>query len=295
MKPALIRRLHKNFEDYVRIQDDIEFWFARDLQNLLGYTEWRNFTKVIEKAKESCQTSNNVISDHFVDVNKMVPLGSGSERELEDILLTRYACYLIAQNGDPRKEEIAFAQSYFAVQTRKQEIIEDHIRLVERIKARKQLKDSEKELSRNIYERGVDESGFARIRSKGDMALFGGHTTQMMKKRLDIAENRPLADFLPTVTITAKNLATEITNFNVTKEDMQGEDPIAVEHVQNNQDIRDLLLKRGIRPETLAPEEDLIKLERRVKSQEKQIMKHAGKITADQFDTTQKQKDNFVE
>jgi DNA-damage-inducible protein D len=285
MKPALIRRLHKTFEDYVHVQESVEFWFARDLQNLLGYSEWRNFTKVIEKAKESCQTSNNAISDHFVDVNKMVPLGSGSERELEEILLTRYACYLIAQNGDPRKEEIAFAQSYFAVQTRRQEIIEDHIRLAERLKARKQLKDSEKELSRNIYERGVDESGFARIRSKGDMALFGGHTTLMMKKRLEIAENRPLADFLPTVTITAKNLATEITNFNVTKEDMQGEDPITVEHVQNNQDIRDLLLKRGIRPEALAPEEDLIKLERRVKSQEKQIAKRAGKITSELIDT----------
>jgi DNA-damage-inducible protein D len=287
MKLALIRRLHKTFEDYVHVQEGVEFWFARDLQNLLGYTEWRNFTNVIEKAKESCQTSNNAISDHFVDVNKMVPLGSGSERELEDILLTRYACYLIAQNGDPRKEEIAFAQSYFAVQTRKQEIIEDHIRLAERLKARKQLKDSEKELSRNIYERGVDESGFARIRSKGDMALFGGHTTLMMKKRLEIAENRPLADFLPTVTITAKNLATEITNFNVTKEDMQGEDPITVEHVQNNQDIQNLLLKRGIRPEALAPEEDLIKLERRVKSQEKQIPKRAGKITSELIDTTE--------
>ncbi|MDP3397346.1 MAG: DNA damage-inducible protein D [Methanoregula sp.] len=181
MKQALIRRLHKNFEDYVKVQDGVEFWFARDLQNLLGYTEWRNFLKVIEKARESCQNSNNAISDHFVDVNKMVPLGSGSMRELEDILLTRYACYLIAQNGDPRKEEIAFAQSYFAVQTRKQEIIEDHILLAERLKARKKLKDSEKELSRNIYERGVDESGFARIRSKGDMALFGGHTIHMIK------------------------------------------------------------------------------------------------------------------
>jgi DNA-damage-inducible protein D len=295
MKSALIRRLHKNFEDYVHVQEGVEFWFARDLQNLLGYTEWRNFNKVIKKAKESCQTSNNAITDHFVDVNKMVPLGSGSERDLEDILLTRYACYLIAQNGDPRKEEIAFAQSYFAVQTRKQEIIEDHIRLAERLKARKQLKDSEKELSRNIYERGVDESGFARIRSKGDMALFGGYTTHMMKKRLEIAENRPLADFLPTVTITAKNLATEITNFNVTKEDMQGEDPITVEHVQNNQDIRDLLLKRGIRPETLAPEEDLIKLERSVKSQKKLIVRHAGKITSELSDNTQRTEDTLIQ
>ena len=287
MKQALIKRLHQNFEDYVRIQEGVEFWFARDLQILLGYTEWRNFLKVVEKARESCQNSNNAISDHFVDVNKMVAIGSGTERNVEDIKLTRYACYLIAQNGDPRKEEIAFAQSYFAVQTRKQEIIEDHILLAERLKARKQLKDSEKELSRNIYERGVDESGFARILSKGDMALFGGHTTHTMKKHLEIADNRPLADFLPTVTITAKNLATEITNFNVTKEDMQGEAPITIEHVQNNQDIRDLLLKRGIRPETLPPEEDLIKLERRVKSQEKHIAGRAGKITPAQRDTRQ--------
>jgi DNA-damage-inducible protein D len=290
MKPALIRRLCKNFEDFVHVQDGVEFWFARDVQYLLGYTEWRNFLKVVEKARESCKTANNPILDHFVDANKSIPVPKGGEKVIEDILLTRYACYLIAQNGDPRKEEIAFAQSYFAVQTRRQEIIEEHIHLAERLKARKQLKDSEKELSRNIYERGVDESGFARIRSKGDMALFGGHTTQMMKKRLEIADNRPLADFLPTVTITAKNLATEITNFNVTKEDMQGEDPITAEHVQNNQDIRDLLLKRGIRPETLDPEEDLMKLERRVRSQEQQIAKHAGKITPELSDPPQKKK-----
>ena len=172
MKTEIVRRLHKNFEDYVHVQDSVEFWFARDLQKLLGYDEWRNFLKIIEKARESCRTANNPILDHFVDANKSIPLPKGGERIIEDILLTRYACYLIAQNGDPRKEEIAFAQSYFAVQTRKQEIIEDHIRLAERLKARKHLKDSEKELSRNIYERGVDESGFARIRSKGDMALW---------------------------------------------------------------------------------------------------------------------------
>jgi DNA-damage-inducible protein D len=279
MKQAIIKRLHKNFEDYVHIQEGVEFWFARDLQKLLGYTQWRNLLNVIEKAKESCKNSDHEISDHFADVSKMVVIGSNTERSIEDIKLTRYACYLIAQNGDPRKEEIAFAQSYFAVQTRKQEIIEDHIRLSERLKARKHLKDSEKELSRNIYERGVDESGFARIRSKGDMALFGGHTTSAMKTRLEIPEHRPLADFLPTVTITAKNLATEITNFNVSKEDMHGEDPITVEHIQNNQDVRDLLLKRGIRPEALPPEEDLVKLERRVRSQEKKIAGRAGKIS----------------
>lgn len=280
MKPTIIRRLHKHFKDFVHVQDGVEFWFARDLQGLLGYDEWRNFLNVIEKAKESCTSSGNTVADHFVDANKMVLLGSGSQRKIEDLLLTRYACYLIAQNGDPRKEEIAFAQSYFAVQTRKQEIIEDHIRLSERLKARKHLKDSEKELSRNIYERGVDESGFARIRSKGDEALFGGHSTHAMKERLEVPQSRPLADFLPTVTITAKNLATEITNFNVSKEDMHGEDPITTEHVQNNQDVRDLLLKRGICPEALPPEEDLVKLERRVKSQEKTIAGRSGKIVS---------------
>ncbi|MEI6293731.1 MAG: DNA damage-inducible protein D [Methanomicrobiales archaeon] len=281
MRPDIIQRLHKNFEESVNLQNGVEFWFARDLQALLGYNEWRNFQNVIEKAKESCKNSNLTISDHFVDVNKMVAIGSGADRRIEDSKLTRYACYLIAQNGDPRKEEIAFAQSYFAVQTRKQEIIEEHIRLAERLKAREQLKDSETALSRNIYERGVDDSGFGRIRSKGDMALFGGHTTLAMKERLDIPENRPLADFLPAVTITAKNLATEITNFNVVKDNLHGEEPITGEHVQNNQDVRELLLKRGIKPEELPPEEDLKKLERRVKSQAKHLPKRSGRISGE--------------
>jgi DNA-damage-inducible protein D len=279
MRADIIQRLHKNFEDYVNLQNGVEFWFARDLQALLGYTEWRNFLKVIKKAKESCKNSNLTISDHFVDANKMVSIGSGADRGVDDIKLTRYACYLIAQNGDSRKEEIAFAQSYFAVQTRKQEIIEEHIRLAERLKVRKQLKDSETELSRNIYERGVDDSGFGRIRSKGDMALFGGHTTLAMKERLDVPENRPLADFLPAVTITAKNLATEITNFTVVKDNLQGEEPITGEHVQNNRDVRELLLKRGITPEELPPEEDLKKLERRVKSQANHLAQRSGRIS----------------
>jgi DNA-damage-inducible protein D len=281
MRSDLVRRLHKNFEGYVHEKDGVEFWYARDLQALLGYTEWRNFLKVIEKAREACKNSNHPILDHFVDINKSIPVPKGGEREIEDIMLTRYGCYLVAQNGDPRKEEIAFAQSYFAVQTRKQEIIEEHIRLSERLRARKQLKDSETELSRNIYERGVDETGFARIRSKGDKALFGGYTTQDMKQRMSVPGKRPLADFLPTVTITAKNLATEITNFNVDKRDLQGEEPITDEHVQNNQDVRDLLLKRGIRPEALPPEEDLKKLERRVKSSEKRLAEKGGRISGD--------------
>lgn len=276
MKPDIVGRLHRNFEDFVYKADGVEFWYARDLQTLLGYREWRNFSKVIEKAQESCKNAKNEVSDHFVNVNKMVSLGSGAEREIPDIMLTRYACYLIAQNGDPRKDEIAFAQSYFAVQTRRQEIIEEHLQLAERLKARNRLRESETVLSKNIYERGVDESGFGRIRSKGDQALFGGLTTKKMKENLGAPNNRPLADFLPTVTITAKNLATEITNFNVVKDELYGEPAITGEHVLNNEDIRELLVKRGIRPESLPPEEDLKKLERRVKSQEKKIADSSG-------------------
>lgn len=219
MEKATIIKLNKSFEESAYEQDGLEYWLARELQVLLGYTDWRNFLNAIEKAKESCKTTGQAVSDHFVDVNKMVKLGSGAERKQEDFMLTRYACYLIAQNGDPKKEQIAFAQSYFAVQTRKQELLEEHIRLKERLHAREKLAATEIELSKNIYERGVDNKGFANIRSKGDWALFGGNNTSAMKRKLGIAENRPLADFLPTITITAKQLATEITNFNVTQND----------------------------------------------------------------------------
>jgi len=250
-----------------------EFWYARDLQELLGYTEWRNFLKVIEKAKDSAQNVGASVQNHFVDVNKMVSIGSGAERPVEDIMLTRYACYLIAQNGNPRKEAIAFAQTYFAVQTRKQELIEERLRLQERLQARQKLTESETELSRNIYERGVDDQGFGRIRSSGDAALFGGNTTAQMKNKLGMPSNRPLADFLPTVTIAAKNLATEITNHNVRQNDLQGEPSITGEHVQNNTSVRNMLGERGIKPEELPPEEDIKKLERRVKSAEKKLIK----------------------
>jgi len=217
MEKAIISKLTKNFEDYANQADGVEFWYARDLQKLLGYSKWENFAMVIEKAKEACKNSNQEVEDHFPEVRKTIPMPKGATKEIEDYMLTRYACYLIAQNGDPRKEQIAFAQSYFAVQTRKQEIIEERIALMERFTARQKLVDSETELSKLIYERGVDEQGFARIRSKGDQALFGGFTTSMMKNKLNIPKSKPLADFLPTVTITAKNLATEITNFNVIK------------------------------------------------------------------------------
>jgi DNA-damage-inducible protein D len=252
---------------------DVEFWYARDLQGSLGYAEWRNFLKVIEKAKVACRAVNAPLQNHFVDVNKMVGIGSGAERTIDDIVLTRYACYLIAQNGDPRKEPIAFAQTYFALQTRKQELIEERFRLHDRLQARQKLTESETELSKNIYERGVDNQGFGRIRSKGDAALFGGHTTQDMKNKLEISGNRPLADFLPTVTIAAKNLAAEITNHNVKENDLHGESAITGEHVQNNTSVRTMLGERGIKPEELPPEEDLKKLERRVKSSEKKMIK----------------------
>ncbi|MEA4981610.1 MAG: DNA damage-inducible protein D [Paludibacter sp.] len=274
MEKNTITKLNKTFEEYAYEEDGIEYWLARELQELLGYADWRNFLNAINKAKESCETSGEAVSDHFVDVTKTILMPKGASKDVPDIMLTRYACYLIAQNGDPKKEQIAFAQSYFAIQTRKQEILEERIQLMERLSAREKLAATETELSKNIYERGVDNSGFARIRSKGDWALFGGRNTSEMKRKLGVTESRPLADFLPTITITAKQLATEITNFNVKKNDLKGEQKITVEHVKNNKDVRGLLGKSGIKPEELPAEEDIKKLERRVKTLDKKIAKN---------------------
>lgn len=257
---------------------NIEFWYARELMTLLGYERWENFEKAVNRAMSSCNTYGINTSDHFREVTKMIKTGKGAHRPVKDYMLTRYACYLIAQNGDPKKEEIAFAQSYFAVQTRKQELIEERIAYIERTEARGRLRESEKRLSQNIYERGVDDAGFGRIRSKGDTALFGGKSTQDMKKKLGVSDNRPLADFLPTLTIAAKNLAAEMTNYNVEEKDLQGEASITVEHVQNNVTVRDMLGQRGIRPEELPASEDIKKLERRVKAQEKKLATQTAKL-----------------
>ncbi len=273
MKKELIKELTQHFESAAHLADDVEFWYARDLQELLGYTKWDNFLLVIEKAKIACRTAGQDIADHFADIGKMVDLGSGSQREIPDVMLTRYASYLVAQNGDPRKDQIAFAMSYFAVQTRRQETLEKRIGEMERLHAREKLTSSEKELSNILFERGVDHFGFARIRSRADKALFGGNTTEQMKSKLGVPTNRPLADFLPTITIKAKDFAVEITNFNVKKEGLKGEPTITAQHVKNNEAVRKILKERGIQPENLPPEEDVKKLKRRVESEDKKLAK----------------------
>ena len=273
-----IQQIKKQFDNTMQLleEEQIEFWYARDLMHLLGYSRWENFENAIGRAMESCETSQIEVLNHFREVTKMVTLGSGAKRNVKDYMLTRYACYLIAMNGDTTKEEIAFAQSYFAVQTRKQELIEERIAYIERTQARNRLKESEKRLSQNIYERGVDDEGFARIRSRGDQALFGGYSTKEMKTKLGVKDNRPLADFLPTLTIAAKNLATEMTNYNVEEKDLYGEPFITTEHVQNNTEIRKMLGERGIKPETLPPAEDIKKLERKNKLQDKKLIQSSS-------------------
>lgn len=279
MEKQLVLKLKSTFDKIMHTTDNgVEYWLARELQSVLGYTKWQNFESTIQKAITACETSGNEVSDHFTNVSKIVKAGI-APKDVGDLALTRYACYLIAQNGDPRKNEIAFAQSYFALQTRKQELIEDRLNLRSRMEVRDKLKESEKRLSQNIYERGVDDEGFGRIRSKGDKALFGGITTAEMKSRLDVNDRRPLADFLPTVTIAAKNLATEMTNYNVEQKDLFGEAPITREHIQNNSSVRNMLGERGIVPEKLPPAEDIKKLERRVKSEEKKLAEKAGRLS----------------
>lgn len=277
MKKELIVELFGKFEEACYLFNELECWGARELQEILGYTEWRNFLKVVDKAKTACENAGLAVSDHFVEVNKMVRLGSGAEREIDDIALTRYACYLVAQNGDSSKSEIAFVQTYFAVQTRKQEIIEQRLLDMDRVSARNKLSKSEKKLSGIIYERGVDDKGFAVIRSKGDQALFGGYSTNEMKRKLMVPGSRPLADFLPTLTIKAKDFATELTSHNIIEKDLTGETQISSEHVENNRAVRKMLIERGVKPEALPPADDIKKLQRKLEGDEKKLLKDIKK------------------
>jgi DNA-damage-inducible protein D len=280
MKSEEIKQLFAQFETAAAELEGVECWSARELQVLLGYSKWENFEKVIQKAKEACQHAGEEIQYHFPDVRKMARIGLGAEKEIEDILLTRYASYLIAQNGDSRKEEIAFAQNYFAVQTRRAELVEQRLLADERVKAREKLSQTEKQLSGILYERGVDSQGFAVIRSKGDQALFR-LSTQQLKIKMGAPEGRPVADFLPTISIKAKDLATEMTGLNVQTKDLSGQSRIEIEHVDNNSAVRDMLTQRGIIPENLPPAEDVKKLKRKLQVDEKSVLMGSKRIGND--------------
>ena len=278
MEANQIQMLTETFEGHAQqTETGVEYWLARDLQYLLGYTEWRNFLNIVAKAKTACEVSGHRVADHFVGVNKMVGIGSGTQREVDDVMLTRYACYLIAQNGDPRKQEIAFAQTYFAVQTRRAELIEQRLLEAERVSARKKLSGTEKELSLVIYEQTGGNDDFALIRSKGDQALFG-KSTQAMKAQWRVPDNRPLADFAPTIILKAKDFAAEITIHNARANNMRSEPQISKEHVTNNAAVRQTLLNRGIRPESLPPAEDVKKVERRLTSDAKKSLSNPEKL-----------------
>ena len=281
MEKRLVTKLHKSFEDYMHTDENcIEYWYARELQELLDYAKWDTFKNVIEKAKEACKNSGQEVLDHFPEVGKKVQLGSGAVKEMKDYKLTRYACYLIAQNGDPKKSVIAFAQTYFAVQTRKQEVIEQRLLEMERVQARQKLTESDKNLSKVIYEKGIDHAGFGRIKSKGDKALFG-KSTQDLKKDFGIPDNKPLADVLPTITLKAKDFANEITAFNTNQNNLDNEDKITKEHIKNNADVRKVLTDRNIYPENLPPEEDIKKVARRLNSETKKLTSKKAKQIQD--------------
>ena len=278
MKPETIQSLVQNFESRANKTDEgVDFWLARDLQNLLGYTKWDNFLMVIEKAKIACKSTKHEVPDHFADVGKTIAMPKGAQKEVRDIMLTRYACYLIAQNGDPKKTEIAFAQNYFAIQTRRLEVIEKRMQEFERLRARQKLTETEKELSGVIYEQTGSDKNFGLIRSKGDKALFG-YTTSEMKDRLGIPQNRAIADFQPTILLKAKDFATEITIFNTKAKGLRSEQSISDEHITNNRSVRKTLISRGIQPELLPAEDDIKKIERKLKSDEKKGVQKPEKL-----------------
>ncbi|MEA4985487.1 hypothetical protein SDC9_36660 [bioreactor metagenome] len=272
MKTNEIKLLFKQFEEAASLVENVECWSARDIQLLLGYSKWENFEKVVEKARVACENAGEKVSDHFPDVRKTIQMPKSAEREVVDILLTRYACYLIAQNGDSRKPEIAFAQNYFAVQTRRAELVEKRMLEYERVKAREKLSQTEKQLSAILYERGVDSKGFGIIRSKGDQALFRLSTSQL-KTKLGIPDKRPLADFLPTISIKAKDLAAEMTGLNVQTKNIKGQDRVENEHVDNNLAVRKMLVNRGIVPENLPADEDIKKVQRKLEKEDKKLLK----------------------
>ena len=277
MKSEEIKNLFSKFEEASSVIESIECWHARELQLLLGYSKWENFEKVIQKAKEACVNAGENGEDHFPDIRKTIPRPKGAEKEIVDIALTRYACYLIAHNGDSRKAEIAFAQNYFAVQTRRAEVIEQRLLQFERVKAREKLSHTEKQLSGILFERGVDNQGFAIIRSKGDQALFR-LSTQLLKKKMGVPDNRPVADFLPTISIKAKDLAAEMTGLNVQNKDLKGHNPIEKEHVENSAAVRKMLIERGIQPENLPAADDIKKIQRKLDSDDKNVLKEVKKL-----------------
>lgn len=276
MKADEIQQLFSLFEAAASELQGVECWSARELQGLLGYSKWENFEKVIQKAKDACRNAGEEVVYHFPDIRKTIPMPKSAEKEIDDILLTRYACYLIAQNGDSRKVEIAFAQNYFAVQTRRAELVEQRLLEYERVKAREKLSQTEKQLSGILYERGVDNRGFAIIRSKGDQALFRLNT-QTLKRKMGVPDNRPVADFLPTISIKAKDLAAEMTGLNVQNKNLKGHGQIEDEHVDNSLAVRTMLVNRGIVPENLPPAEDVRKLQRKLDGDEKKVLKDAKK------------------
>ncbi len=276
MKSSEIKALFEQFEQIALEYNGVECWSARELYQILGYTQWRNFENVLDKAKEACKNAGNNIFDHFADVSKTIAMPKGATKEIEDVMLTRYACYLVAQNGDARKQKIAFAQTYFALQTRKAEIVEQRLLEYERVKARAKLQETEKHLSGILYERGVDNKGFGIIRSKGDQALFG-LSTAVLKRKIGVPDSRPLADFLPTVSIKAKDFAAAMTSENVQIKNLSGQTTIEQEHVDNNRAVRKIMIERGLKPENLPPSEDVKKVERRLKNEEKKAFQNKNK------------------